>query len=114
MTGRLTGTARFTPEPGGLRYTERGALIFGGYRGEATQSYGFRLVRPGMAEVQFDDGRPFHNLDLGLGRAEIVHVCAPDEYHGRYGVISPDRWSLVWVIHGPRKQLRIGTLYTRP
>jgi hypothetical protein len=113
MTGRLSGTARFVPEPGGLRYTESGTLIFGAYQGMATQSYGYVLLTPSMASVQFEDGRPFHHLDLSTGRADIVHACAPDAYRGRYRVGSPERWSLAWIVTGPRKRLRIVTRYRR-
>jgi hypothetical protein len=113
VTGRLTGTARFTPERGGLRYAEGGTLIFGAYHGTASQNYGFGLSNPDLAAVQFDDGRPFHQLDLRTGRAEIFHACAPDDYRGRYRVDRWTTWSLVWRIKGPRKDLRIATRYHR-
>jgi hypothetical protein len=109
----LAGTACFTPAPGGLRYTERGTLIFGGYRGDAVQNYTFALITPGVAAVAFEDGRPFHTLDLTAGRADIIHACAPDSYRGRYRVECRESWSLAWIVTGPRKNLSIGTRYRR-
>jgi len=105
--------ARFTPEPGGLRYNESGTLIFGSYQGPAIQSYAFVCLTPSTAAVQFEDGRPFHDLDLTAGRADIVHACAPDLYRGRYRVGGPESWSLAWIVTGPRKRLRIATRYRR-
>lgn len=113
MTGRLTGQARFVQAPGGLRYDERGTLAFGAYRGAASQSYWFALDRLGAAEVQLGDGRPFYRLDLSSGRADVVHSCPPDHYKGRYRVGSRHRWTLTWLIRGPRKRVLIGTRYAR-
>ncbi len=112
-TGRLDGTAVFTPVPDGLAYAESGLMRFGPYRGMATQSYRFELVGPAQALVRFADGRAFHRLDLGTGIAAVTHDCAPDRYRGRYRVVSPSRWVLHWLVEGPRKDLRITSLYLR-
>lgn len=112
-TGRLTGEARFVPAPGRLRYDERGTLVFDAYRGAAGQGHWFALDRLGAADVQFDDGRPFHRLDLSSGRADVVHNCPPDHYQGRYRVGGQHRWTLTWLVRGPRKRVLIGTRYTR-
>jgi len=111
--GRLTGEARFAPALGGLRYDERGTLAFGAHRGAAGRSHWFALDRLGAAEVRFCDGRPFHRLDLSSGRAEVVHDCPPDCYRGRYRIGGPDRWTLTWLVRGPRKRVLIGTRYAR-
>jgi len=63
--------------------------------------------------VRFDDGRPFHTLDLSTGRAEVEHDCAPDRYRGRYRINGEDRWTLAWQVRGPRKQMIIATRYVR-
>lgn len=112
-TGRLMGEALFAPAPYGLRYEEWGTLVFGVHRGEAGRGHRFVLDPAGAAEVRFDDGRPFHRLDLSRGRADVVHDCPPDRYRGRYRVIGRDRWALAWLVHGPRKRLLIGTRYLR-
>ncbi len=113
MTGRLAGTARFTPAPGGLHYAESGTLRFGAHTGPAAQHYALTLLTPGVASVQFADGRAFHMLDLSAGRAEIHHDCAPDAYRGRYCVGAWESWSLAWLVSGPRKRLCIATRYSR-
>ena len=112
MTGRLTGQADFIPEPGVLLYREQGVLRFGGHDSAATQSYVFTPNGP-AATVTFADGQPFHALDLATGVADVLHGCPPDDYRGRYCVVSPARWQLAWRITGPRKDLCIVTRYTR-
>lgn len=112
-TGRLTGVATFTPASGGLRYEEQGTLILGTYRGETSRSYGFTITGPASAEVRFDDGRPFHHLDLSCGLADVAHDCAPDHYRGRYRTNGQDGWRLTWRIHRPRKRMSIATCYSR-
>jgi hypothetical protein len=111
--GELTGTALFYPAPGGLHYAERGTLSFGEYRGEATRRYWFGLDGAGMADIRFDDGRPFHRLDLSSGAADVTHACPPDAYRGRYEAVGPDRWTVTWTVEGPRKRLFITTEYLR-
>lgn len=113
MTGRLTGEARFDPAPGGLRYDERGTLVFGAHRGPAGRRYWFALDHLGGVEVRFDDGRHFHYLDLSSGRADVVHDCSPDHYQGRYRIGGQDRWTLTWLVRGPRKRVVIRTRYAR-
>ncbi len=112
-TGTLTGTACFSPIPGGLRQHEGGRLRFGSYRGEATTEQTLSLAGPGIADVLFADGRLFHRLDLSSGVAEVTHDCGADHYCGRYCVRGPDLWMLNWTITGPRKQMRIATRYRR-
>jgi 3',5'-cyclic AMP phosphodiesterase CpdA len=112
-TGRLAGVAAFVPVPGGLRYGESGALAWGEYRGEAACAYVFALDGAAGAEVRFPDGRRFHSLDLADGVAAVSHHCVPDRYDGLYRVRDRDRWTLAWLIEGPRKRSRIVTLYSR-
>lgn len=111
--GRLTGTAVFMPAPGGLDYAENGLLRLGEFEGSAVQHYRYLFDTPALANIQFEDGRAFHALDLTTDRADVAHDCPPDAYTGRYRIIGKDRWVLSWVIHGPRKHLRIGTRYRR-
>ncbi len=112
-SGRLTGTAIFTPAPGGLRYNEWGLPTCGAFRGEASQIYWFAVNGPRAAEVRFEDGRFFHCLDLSSGLADVVHECAPDRYRGRYRVSGRNGWTLAWQVQGPRKRMFIGTRYAR-
>jgi hypothetical protein len=112
-TGRMDGAACFEPAPWGLNYVEQGILAMGDYRGEATRRYRFTACEGSRADILFDDGAPFHALDLATGRAEIVHHCGDDLYEGRYAVLSADQWTLDWRITGPRKALAISTRYAR-
>ncbi|HZS82496.1 MAG TPA: DUF6314 family protein [Stellaceae bacterium] len=112
LAGSLRGRVTLTPAGGGLDYAESGTLSFGSWRGEATQRYRF-LFDGAQVAVCFADGRLFHRCDLSLGRAEVAHACSPDRYQGRYRILDADRWALSWRITGPRKDLVIGSVYTR-
>jgi hypothetical protein len=112
-TGGMDGDARFEPAPWGLSYVEQGILAMGDYRGEATRRYRFTACEGSRADILFDDGAPFHALDLATGRAEVVHHCGDDLYEGRYEVLSVDQWTLDWRVSGPRKSYGIATRYAR-
>jgi hypothetical protein len=102
-TGRFHGTATFTPDG---RWVEEGTLEFGAYRGPAR-----RELRIADGMVWFDDGRPFHPLDL-TGRP-VEHLCGEDVYTGVYRLPAPDRLEVSWRIAGPRKTQRVDTSYSR-
>ena len=122
LTGRLIGTARFTPADTDLVYDETGQMLYGAHDGVATQSYRWHLPTPHRAEIQFRDGRLFHVLDLsagtgsmtgGIRRVTASHDCAPDRYEGRYRLLTANSWSLAWRIEGPRKAMTIVSRYRR-
>ena len=110
---RLRGVARCSVGAAGLLLEERGTVTCGAYRGEAARRYLVRLRGAGAAEVCFEDGRPFHRLDLTHGLARVRHDCAPDRYEGRYRVLGPDCWILSWRVTGPRKRQRITSRFDR-
>lgn len=89
-------------------WTELGRLRFGAYDGEARRV--LRLVAGG---VEFEDGRPFHALDLSDGTCAVEHLCGEDRYAGEYVVVGPDELRVVWFVTGPRKQLHIESVYRR-
>ena len=111
--GGMDGIACFTPAPWGLTYEEQGTLAMGNYRGEATRRYRFTSCEGARADILFDDGAPFHTLDLATGYADVVHHCGDDLYEGRYELRSADQWTLDWRVTGPRKALSISTQYAR-
>ena len=116
--GRLTGRARFVPESEGLLYREEGRLAIGDpaspvYEGPALQSYRYAFPAPARAQVQFGDGRFFHDLDLTAGRWAATHLCDPDRYDGDFAALGPDAWRVVWVVAGPRKDLVLDSTYRR-
>ena len=112
--GTLTGTASFTGnDPANLHWHEQGTLSIGTYEGEAWRDYRVVQADDGMTRITFDDGRPFFELPNNLGRTDIDHSCPPDRYTGTIDILSENQWRLDWTIRGPRKNLTIGTVYTR-
>ena len=112
--GGFDGRAAFTPDTGGgLAYREEGRLTLGGFETLAHQSYRYGFPALSLAEVRFDDGRPFHELDLSAGHWEAEHLCAADLYRGRFRAEGPERWAVTWTVTGPRKDQRLESLFTR-
>jgi hypothetical protein len=112
--GTFTGTAVFGDDgAGGLRWHEAGRLALPSHTGEATRTYRIVADGTGAWEVQFEDGRPFHPLDLSRGRWAAEHHCGEDVYRGVYAVTGPDRFTVTWHVSGPRKDDVIACAYAR-
>jgi len=111
--GTFAGRADFASDGEGLLYREEGRLEMAGYADDVTRTYRWSFSAPERARLWFDDGRPFHELDLTKGRADVRHLCGDDVYDGVYDVTDEDRWRLTWEIKGPRKSLKIDSRYTR-
>ncbi|MCK9248236.1 MAG: DUF6314 family protein [Solirubrobacteraceae bacterium] len=111
-TGTVDGRARFVPDGDGLRWIEEGTLRLGGYVGDGAREM---RVRPDGATwaVDFDDGRPFHPLDLRTGSCAVEHPCRADLYRGELRATGPDELRVTWRIGGPAKDLTITTVYRR-
>lgn len=110
--GRFTGTARFTPVDGSLRYAEDGVLDWPPHRGPASRALRFEVRAAWSASVFFDDGRLFHTLDLAAGSAVAEHRCGDDRYQGQYRLLGPTAWAQEWRVDGPHKALTILTAYS--
>ncbi len=121
--GTCRGTATFEPahRPRELVWRERGRLRLGAYDGPSTRTLRIAPAAPlggdqgdnnGYA-VSFDDGRPFHLLDLTAGRCDAVHHCGPDVYRGVYEVHDAAHFAVTWRVEGPRKRDVIATRYAR-
>lgn len=114
LKGTLQGQARI--EAAGAdraTYMEEGKLRLG--QGEplhATRTYLWR-GRPGVIEVSFDDGRPFHMVPLEDLSPSAVHLCPPDRYQVTYDFETWPRWTSKWDVEGPAKAYRMVTTYTR-
>lgn len=114
--GTYVGTATFLLEGDGLRWTERGELRLGDFVGLGTREMS---VVPGRDagsapwEVRFDDGRPFHPLDLRDGACPVDHPCGEDHYSGWVRVEGHDLLVVSWRVVGPAKDHAILTRYTR-
>ncbi|MFI1439843.1 DUF6314 family protein [Streptomyces fructofermentans] len=115
--GSFSGTTVFgAPEEGGagLLHHESGTFVWRGAARPAERTLRFLPGgRPGLADVRFADGRPFHDLDLTSGRHVADHPCAADLYRGEFTVFDADRWRTVWRVGGPAKDLVLTTDYTR-
>jgi len=111
--GRLDGRAVFAPEGSGLRYREEGTLTYGTYRGAFFRTYLYRFPGPTRAEVAFEDGRPFHDLDLSRGTWRASHRCGGDLYEGCFTLDGADSWRAIWRVTGPRKTLVLSSRFRR-
>ncbi len=89
----------------GLVYRERGVLRLGALTGPAERVTRFGFRAPGCAEVACEDGRPFHDLDHSHGRWSVAHRCRDELYRGGFEIEGRDRWTAVWHVSGPRKDL---------
>lgn len=113
QSGAAQGEANFRLSGDGLDYRETADVRFAGHAGRASREHRYRLVDQGCAEVFFADGRPFHRLDLRRGRWRVEHVCGEDVYRGSFRVLGPGLWVVRWKVRGPRKNLRITSVYER-
>ena len=111
--GRLEGRAVFAADRDGLMYREEGRLVLGGFETLARRAYRYAFPVAQMAEVLFEDGRPFHALDLSAGAWTATHRCGRDLYEGAFRAEGPDLWRALWRITGPRKDQRLDGLYER-
>jgi hypothetical protein len=115
--GAFTGVAEFSPAgraDGLMRlvWDEHGRMRWRGNDLEARRR--LELVREADGwSVYFDDGRPFHPLDLSTGSCAAVHPCGEDHYEGEYRVLDEDLFEVVWRVRGPRKDQLIHTRYRR-
>ncbi len=132
--GTLRGTATFRARDERLEWLERGTLRIGdletaatrrlwivpaGTAPEAGETGGTDPSTPptahgaGRWEVRFEDGRPFHPLDLRDGGCAVDHPCRDDHYAGSYAVLGRDAFRARWRVVGPRKDQLISSLYRR-
>jgi hypothetical protein len=111
--GRFIGDAVFDLDrSGGAVWREAGRLVIDGFDGPASRTLHLAPDR-GAWQVRFDDGRPFHSLDLSTGRWEAEHLCGPDLYRGRFAVLDHDRMTIRWRVIGPDRDDVIATGYRR-
>lgn len=108
----FTGLAHIAPDGHGLTWAEEGCLVTEGHAGPARRS--LRIAPAGGGwEVLFEDGRPFHPLDLAGGACTVVHLCGRDRYDGTYRLAGADTLFVRWRVTGPAKDLDIRSEYRR-
>lgn len=112
--GRFAGRAAFAPEGADLVYREQGRLRLPGFETVATRVYRYTFPAPQLAEVRFQDGRLFHNLDLSDGVWAAEHRCGDDLYRGTFRVAGHGCWTAAWRITGPAKDQILESVYRRP
>ena len=111
--GSFLGRGSFDPDSDGLRYTEDGVLRLAAHEGTATRRYRYRFPAPHRADVAFEDGRPFHAIDLRRGSWAVTHACGKDTYRTTFRVLGREEWSARWHIAGPRKDHLVVSHYRR-
>ncbi|MFE0380129.1 DUF6314 family protein [Streptomyces inhibens] len=113
--GSFRGTAEFRPDAAGdaLLHVEEGRLTWGGTVYPAHRTLRLRPRPDGTAEIDFADGRPFHDLDLRTGRWTAVHPCSEDRYEGTFTAVAADAWHLRWRVTGPVKDQLLCSVYRR-
>ncbi|MCU1491039.1 MAG: hypothetical protein JWM85_2444 [Acidimicrobiaceae bacterium] len=100
-------------DPGRLVATEEGQLFWPGYRDRSRRVTRYRRHDTQTLLACFEDGRPFHLLDLSSGGCEVEHQCGPDRYLGTFRALAEDRLEVRWDVSGERKLLRLETSYHR-
>ncbi|MEP3345455.1 MAG: DUF6314 family protein [Litoreibacter sp.] len=116
--GRFSGYATFTRSgPLELQYVEEGELVYGKQPAMiATRRYtwrGFEGEDAGKIAVEFEDGRPFHNIALDRLMPDDDHHCDPDYYQVSYDFMHWPKWETDWRVLGPSKDYRMSSQYMR-
>ncbi|NNF25202.1 MAG: trigger factor [Rhodobacteraceae bacterium] len=110
-SGRVEGRAVYIATPDGLAYEETGQMRLGqGAPMTATRRYLWKEGRAGRIAVFFEDGRAFHDFELGAA-AHGVHFCDPDTYKVAYDFENWPNWRVAWRVAGPAKDYKMVTLY---
>ncbi|MEM7240147.1 MAG: DUF6314 family protein [Pseudomonadota bacterium] len=110
VIGEFWGECRFEPDGVGLTCRETGVLRFRGADYHAERQSLWRFPADGRVEVQYDDGRPFH--DFVDDAPEAVHLCGDDRYRVTYD-FEIDAWTSIWYVKGPAKNYEMTTRYRR-
>ena len=111
--GRAVGVLDFSHSGGALTYREWGNLTSTAFQGPVSRVLRYLITGPGRADVFFEDGAPFHLVDLRAGAWHAEHRCGRDTYIGRYRIVDLNRWRLRWRVQGPSKDHTIATSFKR-
>jgi hypothetical protein len=112
-TVNFHGTAEVDPVPGGASYMELGQVATDGHTGPARRRLSFSQRDDGTVRVDFQDGRPFLDLDLSTGHAQATHPCRADTYEMSFQVLGPDELLERWRVTGPEKDYGAETVWRR-
>ncbi|MGX9354322.1 DUF6314 family protein [Roseobacteraceae bacterium S113] len=113
MQARFEGTAVLSWQGDDLAYAETGALQMpGAITMQAQRRYLWSQEGPRLC-IFFDDGRPFHHIELGTLRPKAHHDCPPDVYDVTYDFSVWPHWCAQWRVQGPRKDYVMRSEYSR-
>jgi Family of unknown function (DUF6314) len=87
---------------GALSYFEQARLETDATPLQFTRTYLFHPTGAASANVLFDDGTMFFELDLQNGRCRVRHLCDEDLYLGII-LTTADGWYTRWRCRGPQK-----------
>ena len=113
--GHFDGTAQFTVTADGvIAWEEHGQLTLGSHAGPARRALSLHPAADRW-EVRFDDGRPFHDLDLRAGTWTAEHLCGADVYRGMFSTDNgrPGHFTITWRVTGPGRDDTIVSDYRR-
>lgn len=96
------GRAAATPDGAGLRWREEGWLTLADGRRMAAHRTLLWRPGPGGVAVLFEDGCPFHRIDLTRADPGDEHLCAADLYRVSYDLSAWPVWRVRWRVDGPR------------
>ncbi len=114
--GRLEGQALVRADeddPEKMVYEESGTLEMESAPPlSATRKYLWTLSpAPQVIQVHFEDGRPFHQIDLNCTMPFDTHFCPPDMYDVTFDLRYWPAWKVEWHVRGPKKDYRLWTRY---
>lgn len=110
VIGEVWGQARFDPDGAGLTCVEDGVLRFGGQDWHTGRTSLWRFGGGGHIEVQYEDGRPFHDF---LTREPIALAIGGDaDYRISYD-FGTNIWLSIWEMIGPGADYLMTTRYRR-
>jgi hypothetical protein len=112
VRGFLEGHASVRADGHQSSLNEQGLLRLDGREALASQRYTLTF-RGAVVQVHFRNGSFFHEFELRTRGYTAIYHCGGDQYVGRYRVLDPDVWSLIWCVRGPRKHYDMRTLYRR-
>ena len=110
VIGEVWGQAVFTPDGAGLTCREEGVLRFGGHDYHTERASLWRFGPDDHIEVQYPDGRPFHDF---LTREPIaLSIDGDAEYRISYD-FAKDTWLSHWELLAPGADYLMTTRYRR-
>ena len=110
VIGEVWGQAEFLFDGEGLTCLEDGVLRFGGVDYHTGRNSLWRFREGDKIEVQYEDGRPFHDF---LAREPIALKIDGDAVYEITYDFQPSTWISRWEMQGPGQRYMMTTRYRR-